>query len=143
MRLSARPLALIAVCGLAMLCTACGSNNKGKIVGKWKATSFPGMDETAKANLKKMGDDAFSLVIEFKPDGKMVGTMTINMLGKSQTEQVMSADYALGKGDWVNFTNMNPPQEGKSQSKDKVVIQGDTMTLETEKGEKITLTRMK
>jgi hypothetical protein len=142
MRLSTRPLALIAVCGVAMLCTACGSNNKGKIVGKWKATALPGMSAEDTEKFKAMGD-AMSVVIEFTADGKMIGTITMDMFGKKNSQEIMSANYKLGTGDWVHFTNIKPPpKDKKTESKDKVVINGDTMTLETEKGDKFTLTRI-
>ncbi|MCI0701364.1 MAG: hypothetical protein L0241_09820 [Planctomycetia bacterium] len=121
------------------------SNNKGKIVGKWKATSWPGMDEKDKQVMQKLGgEEGFSIVIEFTDAGKMIGILNMNILGQTKTQEVMTADYKLGTGDWIFFTNMKPPaKDGKTESKDKIVISGDTMTIDTEKGDKVTLTRMK
>lgn len=141
---ASRKVAFVVLAALALMAVGCGSNNTGKIVGKWKATSLPSMDEKEKAMIKLIGEDNFAVILEFTADGKMRGSASITMLGKTESKEVMSADYKLGSGDWVFFTNMSPPpKDGKTKSKDKVVINGDTMTIDTEKGEKITLTRMK
>jgi hypothetical protein len=132
------PVLFVLCAGL--LSAGCGSNNKGKIVGKWKATNLPGSDKDKEA--LKMAQDV-ALVLEFTADGKMTGTATVTVFGQTQTKEVMSADYKLGTGDWVFFTNVKPPpKNGGTKSKDKLVINGDTMTIDTESGEKITLTRM-
>jgi hypothetical protein len=141
---ASRKVAFVLLAALALIATGCGSNNKGKIEGKWKATSVPGMDEKEKAALKMIGEDNVAVIMEFTADGKMKLSASLNMLGKSQTKEMVTADYKLGSGDWVFFSNMNPPpKDGKTKSKDKIVINGDTMTIDTEKGEKITLTRVK
>jgi hypothetical protein len=144
MTFASRGFALIVLAGLALAAAGCGSNNKGKIVGKWKATTLPGMSEDDKKAIKLIGEDNFALILEFTEAGKMTGTANITFLGKTENKEVISADYSLGTGDWVFFTNQNPPaKDGKAKSKDKITINGDTMTIDTEKGEKITLTRMK
>ena len=66
---------LIAVCGLAMICTACGSNNKGKIEGKWKVDRVP--DPSGKA--KRRWTD--------EQDGRLLSTSTsrtMTMAGRSR-----------------------------------------------------------
>lgn len=144
MTFASRGFALLVLAGLALAAAGCGSNNKGKIVGKWKATTLPGMSEDDKKAIKLIGEDNFALIIEFTDAGKMTGVANVTIFGKTETKEVISADYSLGTGDWVFFTNQNPPpKDGKTKSKDKITINGDTMTIDTEKGEKITLTRMK
>lgn len=127
-----RVSALLVVSAVALAAAACGSNNKGKIEGKWKATSIPDLPANVPAGMVNM-------VMEFTPDGRMVTNM--EMLGTKQ--EVMSANYSLGTGDWVNFTNMKPAQkDGKTKSRDKVVINGDTMTFQDDKGKTLTFARM-
>jgi hypothetical protein len=140
MILARRKVAFLVLSGLALAAAGCGkSNNEGKIVGKWKATAVPGMSPEEQKKLNDLPPEALSAVIEFTADGRMI--MSLNMLGQSQ--QLGTAKYTLGSGDWVNLTDLSPPQNGKTQSRDRVVISGDTMTVDTEKGEKITLTRVK
>lgn len=128
-----RKVALLVVCGVALVATACSSNNKGKIEGKWKATSIPDMPAGVPAG-------AVQMVMEFTADGKMV--MNMELLGTKQ--EVMSADYSLGSGDWVFFTNMKPtPKDGKTKSKDKITITGDNLTIDDEKGKTMSFTRVK
>ena len=43
-----RTVPLLVVGGLALILAGCGSNNEGKIVGRWKMVSGPGIDEQAK-----------------------------------------------------------------------------------------------
>ena len=70
MRFSARPLALIVVCGLALACTACSSNSK-KIVGKWKVVSVTAKDgKEQKADFMGMAP-----IMEFTSDGNIKAGM--------------------------------------------------------------------
>ena len=142
MLLVQRKIALLVFASLALAVSGCGSNNAGKIVGKWKATTIPGMSEDQKAKLKQLGPDAVSVIMEFTEDGRMTASARISMFGQTQTQEVASAKYSLSSGDWVVFSDLKPVVDGKSTSRDKIVIQGDTMTIETDKGEKITLNRM-
>lgn len=125
----------------ALFLTGCSSNNKGKIVGKWKSTNLPDTAGKDKETLKLAEEVA--LIFEFTEGGKMTGTASITMFGQTQTKQVMSADYSLGSGDWVFFSNIQSDKSGLKKSRDKIVINGDTMTIDTEKGEKLTFARMK
>ena len=77
-----RPLALIAVCGLVLACTACNSNSK-KIVGKWKMVSM--VDKDGKE--QKMEFMGMSPVMEFTADGNIkAGMDASNMRLGVQTE---------------------------------------------------------
>jgi uncharacterized protein (TIGR03066 family) len=121
------PLTVL-VCGLALGLAGCNSNNTDKIVGKWKVTSgLPA--EAATLNLE--------MFIEFTADGKF--SMTMNALGTNKT--LSAGNYSLGSGDTVNLTNLSPPLDGKTKSKEKITITGDTMSLATDKGS-MTLTRV-
>ena len=138
-----RKCSFVLLTTVALVATGCGSNNAGKIEGKWQATSLPGLGEKEAAAFKMLGEGNVKLVMEFA-GGKMTMTVNINMLGQSKTQQVASADYSLGSGDTVNFTNLKPPaKNGATKSRDKITINGDTMTIAMESGENVTLTRMK
>jgi hypothetical protein len=70
--------------------------------------------------------------------------VSVTVLGNTNNKQLASADYSLGSGDTVNFKNINPPTKtGATRSRDKIKIDGDTMTVATESGENLVLTRMK
>jgi hypothetical protein len=145
MHRASRLVVFVALAGFAVTLSGCGSNNKGKIEGKWKANAvdLPGIPSKDKEGLSKFPPDAAYVMMEFTADGRMIGTMNLKQGESVNSQEVMSAKYSLGSGDWVNFTDMKPAQDGKTKSKDKIVINGDTMTIQTEKGEKINLTRMK
>jgi hypothetical protein len=137
-----RKLSLVLIASLVLLAAGCSSNNKGKIVGRWKATSFPGLSSQDAATLNQLGEGNVYVILEFTADGKMVGTATIKAFGQTINKEVMHADYSLGYGDWVHTSNMSPPlKNGMTKGKDKVVITGDTMTIDMESGDKLTLTR--
>lgn len=133
---TARSLGLIVVGAVALLCSSCKSNNEGKIVGKWKATSLG-----AEAGIPPGAD--VSVIFEFTADKKFTITANVNAFGRSESKVVASGNYSLGSGDWVNLTDVNPPLDGKTKSREKITISGDSMTFEDDKGKKQTLTRVK
>ena len=137
MRFSARPFALIALCGIALACTACGSRNKGKIEGKWKLVSAPGTDEKKFAEADQLG---MYMYFEFTPDG------SVNLgLGSTKADEkngqaglVMGAGkYKLLSGHKVEFSGMSGDGKkdggglfGKGdKSVNEVKIDGDNMTI--------------
>jgi hypothetical protein len=105
---------LVAFVGLALLAAGCSSNNKGKIVGKW----------TAGGGI---------LTMEFTEDGQFIMSGAVNTKGK----------YSLGAGDSVTLSNLNPPMEGHTESREKITITGDTLLLANPKGNPTTFTRVK
>lgn len=108
------------------------SNNKDKIVGKWKATALPDLPKGVPA-------ESVSITLEFTADGKMM--MDMDAFGMKQ--KLVTAKYRLGSENWVHFSEMKPvPKDGKTESKDKVVIDGDKMTLENDKGKMMGFTRI-
>lgn len=145
MRLPARPIALVAVFGLALLCTACSSNNKGKIEGKWKFVSAPGLDE---GMLKKLEADKIHLYIEFTPGGTVsIGAASPDpevqkRIDENQEKVTISCKYKLQSGDGVEFYDL--PKEmreqggglfgNKDRARTSITVDGDTMTMTDDHG---------
>ena len=121
-----RPLTFAFVGILALACSACGSNNEGKIVGKWKNSAA------------HEGVAPGSVVFEFTSDGKL----TMSVLGL----KALTADYKLSTGDFIILSNVNVlvPAGDKTErgGRMKVTIKGDNMTW-VEKGTTIQLVRDK
>src|SRR5262245_34515091 len=65
MKLSLRPFAALALVACVGLVAGCSSNNKGKIEGKWKLVSYPGMEDFEKIS-KETG---LIMYFEFEPNG--------------------------------------------------------------------------
>jgi hypothetical protein len=150
MRFLARPLALIAVCGLALACTACNSNSK-KIVGKWKITQVG--DQQAKSG----EDDQIVFFIEFKADGTGGSGLEVNDPElKKQLEgfqnNAPTFKYKVS-GDTVelfehsdsNGKGGKGPLPKKDRMKAKMNFEGDTLTLtpEDENEKPVKMIRMK
>lgn len=112
--LALRNPALALVAALALLATGCKSNNEGKIVGKWSAPN--------------------GAIFEFTADGQFIATGGQTIRGR----------YSLGAGDTVNLTNLSPPLSGKTRTREKITITGDSMVVAGGPGEpSVTFTRVK
>jgi hypothetical protein len=72
-------------------------------------------------------------VFEFTADGRFLATGVNTITGK----------YSLGAGDNVTLSELNPPLSGKTRSREKITINGDTMTVAGTGGKSMTFTRMK
>lgn len=107
-----RTATFVIACVLALTCTACSSNNEGKIQGKWKST---GTVEGAPPG---------TVTAEFKTDG----TFQMSALGMS----VLTAKYKLGSGDYVNFSDVQSNKPEKN-ARVKITIAGENMTWVEEK----------
>lgn len=126
---------------LALTAAGCGSNNKDKIVGKWKLVSAPGM----KADELKMMDALKAyLFFEFKPDGTLaVGAEfgdpamkeAMAKANEKGEKTVMNGQYKLLSGDDVEFSGMNDQKKAGGlfgngdKSRLKIKIDGDNMTI--------------
>jgi hypothetical protein len=135
---TARRFAFLVLAGFALVAAGCGSNNKGKIEGKWKLVSAPGMEEK---DVKML--DAFGAYVyfEFTPDGKVnVGAdfkdpQMKEAMAKSDQKMGASGTYKLLSGDDVEFSGLNDKKTsgglfgGGDKSKVKVKIEGDNMTI--------------
>jgi len=152
MRQAARPLALVAVCCIALVSTACNSNSK-KIVGKWKMVSMT--DKNGKEQpMEMMG---MTPVMEFTSDGFIkVGMDTTNMPdefrkqfeGNKEAPAKMSEMKQVGKytisGSVIEFHDVQSSGDsplGKN-NKGKISFDGDNLTMTGDDGT-LKLTRMK
>jgi hypothetical protein len=131
-----------AVCLLVLSFTGCGSNNTGKIVGKWKLVPAAprGVDSDAS---KTAGVRS---VYEFKADGTYSVTFVeadsspaskkqaeaLNLLSKGTNG---SGKYTLQGGDRVHFSG------GRWNGNFLVTIHGTSMTVQ-DGGETMQFTRM-
>jgi uncharacterized protein (TIGR03066 family) len=101
------------------------SSNEGKIVGKWQCTDAGGVVPPG-----------IDMKIEFTDKGKFV-----MMLKGAGVEQTITADYELGKGETVKFTNFSIAL-GAKEAKDEVTIKGDEMTMKEPDGKIMKFKRM-
>ena len=114
------PAIRLAAVTLALVAAGCSSNNTGKIVGRWRADI---------ADVPIGPDGPTDVVWEFTEDGTFTVSRVISGREPPITERVASGRYMLGLNDNVSFTNLDPPLEGKSRSSERVVVNGDTMTV--------------
>src|SRR5207237_6469997 len=109
MHLALRPVALLAVCGVALACTACGSSNKDKIVGKWKVEGGSKMDPG------KTADKMFPYM-EFAKDGTFkVGVEVTDPAEKEKVGMFADAFVFTGKYAVSGDTLEMLPAEGKDK----------------------------
>lgn len=154
MRLT-RPLAFLTACTLALLCTACGSNNKGKIEGKWKFVSLPSQDEKSKQDLEQLTQLGVYLYLDFKPDGMMTMALgadnpqVLDRMKMGVPNQKISWDarYKLLSGDKVELYDVKDEELRKAFKGEKArsdfMIAGDDMTIKDPDGAIVKLTRLK
>ena len=139
----------------ALLTAGCGSNNKGKIVGKWKISDFGG--DKVDDKMKELGDK-ISIYMEFRADETGGFGVDVNdpVLKKAfeanKDKTTFSFKYKLLNGDVVEVYDLpkemqeNGPFGKKDRGKMRVKIDGDNMTIsddETLKNKPAKLTRMK
>lgn len=152
-----RTAALAVLAVLALGTAGCGSNNKGKIEGKWKFTSFPeGADAKGKDGLDMLGKMGLYVYMDFKTDGtlelglggdKPEAMDFFKMMAKGQ-KTAWAGKYKLLSGDGVELYDMpadmqgGAPFGGKDRGRMKVKIDGDSMTATDDKGT-ATLARVK
>ena len=136
-KLFTRPMVLV-LCFVALSLASCSSSNKGKIVGKWKANDIP---ETAKKGLPPGA--TIDLYFEFTADGRFIVSGELGMFGTKESKEVATGNYSLGMGNSVTIDNIKPPLDGKTKGREKISINGDTMTVDSENGQKLTFTRVK
>lgn len=158
MRQFLRPLTLAAVFGISMLCTACGSNNKDKIVGKWKISDIPGQSEKDAAEFAEMSKMGMYVYFDFRPDNTMVMGVEadkpeimefVKAMAKGQ-QLSWTAKYKLLSRDGVEFYDL--PKEmrekggglfSKDRGRTKIKIDGDKMTMTDDDGKTGHLVRIK
>jgi hypothetical protein len=114
--------------------TGCSSYNEGKIVGKWKAVEY------IEYSPPPPGGAPIEVFYEFAPDGKF--SILAQILGTS-VRTLATGNYVLLSGHWVTLTNLQPMVDGQTEARQQFVIDGDTMTIESNKGKKQTFARVK
>ena len=131
---------------MALLGAGCGSNNTGKIVGKWKVVSAP------KEDLDELKELGVTIAFDFKADGTFAVDFVPDNEGHGAKEAAdvantarqgkeLSGKYNLGFGDQVYISKGSI---GTRRMKEciLVTISGDKMTMKVE-DETIELERMK
>ncbi|WP_439629672.1 hypothetical protein [Gemmata sp.] len=141
MLLAPRTLAAALFACLALATAGCGSNNSGKITGKWKLVSAPGLKAE---ELKMMEALKAFLFFEFKADGNMAVGVEFGdpamkeAMAKANDKgekTVMTGQYKLLSGDDVEFSGMNDQKKAGGlfgtgdKSRLKIKIDGDNMTI--------------
>ncbi len=141
--------AVVAVCGLALLLSGCGSNNKGKIEGKWKMIS----SSQKNADFDQLQAVGVTMAFDFKADGtfavefvplddKPESKMAAQIAGTGLAGKEVSGKYTLAGGDKVNFSGAKDIFKGKAATSN-VTINGDSMTMKDPDGTTLQLTRVK
>jgi hypothetical protein len=105
-----RTLRILAVVCLLMTVPACTSNNKGKIVGKWRS-------------LDGQIPHGGTMTLEFTADGKV----TIEASGV--VSKRITGKYSLGMSDFVTFSDLSEPVAGRRTHGETVRINGSTLTM--------------
>src|SRR5262245_25681317 len=106
------PLAVLL--GFALFSAGCGSNNKGKIEGRWKYVSFSektGAD--GREHLEKLSKESAYSYLEFQPDGTLIASIDGTdpaklealkaLAAKEKRPFAASAKYKLLAGDGVEI----------------------------------------
>src|SRR5262245_61112458 len=107
MHQSARVLC-VAVVFASAAAAGCGSNNKGKIEGKWKLVSMAG-DQNM---MKEMEMVKGYMYFDFRPDGTLiVGAESSDpafqqMIAAAGGKTSLSMKYRLSSGDWVEMYDL-------------------------------------
>jgi hypothetical protein len=153
MRPLVRPAPVAVLC-FAFAALGCGSNNKGKIEGKWKAVTFEGQEN----DMKEMETVGAYLYFDFQPDGSLtLGLDSTNKEFKALMEKMgqkvsWTCKYRLLSGDDVEMYDLPKEMQsgksgglfgGKDKARSKITITGDEMTLKDPDGKTGHMTRMK
>lgn len=156
---ASRNVALVLLAALALVAVGCGgSNNKGKIVGKWKITGGGGLKEEELKFMDALGVYAY---FEFKDDGTLsfgAGANDPKMnekLAKNSEMKSASCKYKLLKGDAVEIYDIpkemqekegGGPFGKKDRARGNIKIEGDGMTISDDdklKTDPLRLTKVK
>jgi hypothetical protein len=106
-----------------MAVPACQSNNKGKIVGKWK---------TPEGQLPNGG----SMSLDFAADGRV----TI-LFGNAYFSKRITGKYSLGMSDFVTFSDLSECVAGRRTHGETVYIKGNTLRMRDFDGTELTFSR--
>lgn len=152
---TSRSLALGLFATVALFAAGCGSNNTGKIVGKWKLTTPPSKTDKEKQEFEAMTKMGIFMVIEFKADNTIVLGIDsdkpefLELIKKGVPGQKFSfeAKYKLLMGDKVEVYDVKDKELKDVFKGDKarsdILINGDDMTIKDPDGSITKLTKMK
>jgi len=129
-----RFVAFLVAAPLVIALAGCSSYNEGKIVGKWKVVEY------LEYSPPPPGPAPVEVFYEFTADGRFFILASVLSSGG---RTVAKGNYLLNSGHWVTLTNLEPMVDGQTQARQQFVIDGDSMTIESNKGKKQTLTRVK
>ena len=141
------PVLLLACVGLI---AGCGSNNKGKIEGKWKLESYPGMEDFEKVS-KETG---MILYFEFEPNGTFAlgfdseNKQILDLIKAKTGSTRFTAKYKLLMGDGIELYDFSPGPmsdafKGQKIARSNIKINGDKMTMTDPDGKTGSLVKMK
>jgi hypothetical protein len=145
-----RKITFLAFAGFVLFAAGCGSANKGKIVGKWKLVSAPGMEEQG----KMMEMMKAYIYFEFKADNTIAVGLEITdpqmkeMFKGEGGTVVASGSYTLKTGNKVEMNITGKDKKGgtglfkNEKTLVEIKIDGDNMTITGSDGTG-TLTRVK
>ena len=105
----------LVVCFVALSLASCSSQNKGKIVGKWRAVAAPNSPPAAETPQVEFTADSRVVFSAIAPDG-------------SGTEKT-KGKYSLGAGELVTLTNLEPSMGGNATARCKITIADDSLTI--------------
>jgi hypothetical protein len=106
-----RTLRVLTVACLLVTAAACQSNNKGKIVGKWRSVE---------GQLPRGG----MMVLDFTADGRV----TIEAWNNDVSRRV-TGRYRLYVSDYVHFSELSEPIAGFRSHSETVRINGNILTM--------------
>jgi uncharacterized protein (TIGR03066 family) len=111
-----RPAALrLAALGLLVLAAGCASHNKDKLVGKWEAKNR---------------------ALEFKSDQ----TLTYDVTDAAGQELKLTGKYECNSGYFVTL-KFDQKLNDRKQHVEKIVVEGDQLTMTDSDGTSVTFTR--
>jgi hypothetical protein len=114
----------LALAALLLWSLGCSSSNKGRIEGtKWTSLAATVKGEALPAGARSL---------EFRKDGKMVYTVG---------SQPCNGTYALGLGPTVTF-NLENEVDGRKIHPQKIVLDGDQLTMTDPDGSAVTFQRV-
>ena len=106
-----RAVRVLAILCLVLSVPACSSNNKNKIVGKWRSEN---------GQLPYNG----VMTLDFAKDNRV--TITISAASMSKT---ITGKYKLGAMDFVSFSDLSDPVAGRRTHSETIAITGNTLTM--------------
>lgn len=121
-------LTVLALVSLALSsCDFIGpSNNKEKIVGKWRGS----------VNLYGKKNFPVSMVVEFEKDGSFM----MKGFGPTRTLKI-TGKYKLNSGDYVTLYDLSEAIMGRTIHRERVTIEGDSLTMVDTDGTAMKFTR--